>query len=150
MGGITTAWKNAWVLPVMSYDIIIDTNWMEVHDLHISFSQKKITVGGQSCDMENVREDLIRECTLIEASEVEVLLKKDKIVEMVVWSLIREKERESIEKKKNVQIKALLEEFADIFSSKLHPPPDQRTHNFCTRTVAETKPQVCRHSRFSK
>jgi hypothetical protein len=38
MGGITTAWKNAWVLPTMSYTIIISTDWMEAHDPHISFS----------------------------------------------------------------------------------------------------------------
>jgi hypothetical protein len=37
MGGITTAWKNVWVLPVMSYDIT-GTDWMEAYDPHISFS----------------------------------------------------------------------------------------------------------------
>jgi hypothetical protein len=84
IGGITTAWKNTWVLPAMSYDIIIGTDWMEVHDLYISFNQRKIMVGGQLCDMENVQEDLIRECTLIEASEVEALLRENKIVEIVV------------------------------------------------------------------
>jgi hypothetical protein len=124
----------------MSYDIIIGTDWMEAHDLHISFSQKKIIVGGQSCDIENVREDLIRECTLIEVSEVEALLKEDKIVEMVVWSLTRKEERKPIEEEKDVQIKALLEEFADVFSLKLHPPPDQGIHNFCICIIAEVKP----------
>jgi hypothetical protein len=100
--------------------------------------------------MENVREDLIRECTLIEASEVEALLKEDKIVEMVVWSLTKVEGREPMEEEKNAQIKALLEEFADVLSSELHPLPDQGTHNFCIHTVAGAKPQVCRHGRFSE
>jgi hypothetical protein len=107
-------------------------------------------VEGQSCNIENIREDFIKECTLIEASEVEALLREDKIVEMVVWSLIKEEERESTEEEKDVQIKALLEEFADVFFSKLHLPPDRGTHNFCIRTVAGAKPQVHCHGRLSK
>jgi hypothetical protein len=108
----------------MSYDIIISTDWMKVYDSHISFSQRKITVRGQSCDMENIREDLIRECTLIEVSEVEALLREDKIVEMVVWNLTKEEEREPMEEEKDAQIEALLKEFTDVFSLELHPPLD--------------------------
>jgi hypothetical protein len=120
------------------------------YDLHISFSQRKITVGGQLCDMENVQEDFIRECTLIETSEVEALLREDKIVEMVVWSLTKEEGREPTEEEKDVQIKTLLEKFAEVFFSELCPPPDQGIHNFRIHTVAETKPQVCCHSCLSE
>jgi hypothetical protein len=122
MGGIKSDWKNVWVLPCISYDIIIGTDWMEKHDPHISFKNCKVVVGGQSVEMENIREDLIRECTLIQAKEVESLLKEDKIVEMVVWSLTKTEENTAQEV--DAQIKELLEEFTDVFSTELRTPPD--------------------------
>jgi hypothetical protein len=67
----------------MAYDIIIDTDWMQKHDLHISFSNWHIKVDGQTCDMENIRKNLIQECSIINAHEVEELMKEDKIVEMI-------------------------------------------------------------------
>jgi hypothetical protein len=127
MSDITSEWKNAWVLPCMAYDIIIDTDWMEKFDPHVSFQNRKITVAGQSVEMENIREDLIRECTLIQAWEVENLLKEDKIVEMVVWSLT--KNDEEVKGDHNAQIDAFLEEFANVFSNDLRPPLDCGTHN---------------------
>lgn len=56
-------------------DIIIGTDWMRQYDPHISFKNRTITVDGQTVVMENIREDLIRECSLIEAREVETLFK---------------------------------------------------------------------------
>jgi hypothetical protein len=150
MGNITTAWKDAWVLPTMAYDIIIGTDWMQKHDPHISFKNRTITVDGQSCDMENVRESLIYECALISANEVEALLKEDRIVKMVVWSLSKVENRDPTEEEKDAQIEALLKEFADVFSSELRSPPDRGTHNFKIRTVAGAKPQVRRHGRLSE
>jgi hypothetical protein len=132
----------------MAYDIIIGTDWMEKFNPHVSFQNRKITVAEQSVEMENIREDLIRECTLIQAWEVENLLKEDKIVEMVVWSLTKNDEK--VKGDHNAQIDAVLEEFADVFSNDLRPPPDRGTHNFKIRTVAGAKPQVRRHGRLSE
>lgn len=150
MGNISSTWKNAWVLPAMSYDIIIGTDWMERHDPRISFKERKITVDGQSCDMENIREDLIRKCTTITAYEVEALFRKDKIVKMVVWSLTKVNDMKPTESEKNTQIETLLKEFSDVFSSELRMLPDWKAHNFRIRTVAGAKPQVRRHGRLSE
>jgi hypothetical protein len=59
MDGISVTWKDTWVLPTMAYDIIIDTNWMQKHDSHISFSNQHIKVNNQTCKIENLRKDLI-------------------------------------------------------------------------------------------
>ena len=76
----------------MFYDIIIETNWMKKYDLHISFKTCKVVVNSQSVELKNIYEDLIQECMLIQAKKIKILLKEDKIVEMVVWSLIKTKE----------------------------------------------------------
>ena len=68
-------------------------------------------------DIENVREDFICECTIIQVREVESLLKEDKIVEMVVWSL--SKQDGAKKENCNEQIEVFLREFADVFSTKL-------------------------------
>jgi Retroviral aspartyl protease len=84
MGDISSTWKNMWVLPAMTYNIIISTDWMEKWNPLISFSKCTISMGGQSCDMENIREDLIQKCYVVETCEVKALMVKDKIVEMIV------------------------------------------------------------------
>jgi hypothetical protein len=132
----------------MSYDIIIGTDWIEKHDPHISFKNCEVVVGGQSVTMENIREDLIRKCTLIQARDVEALLKEDKIVEMVVWSLTKTEGKG--EQTLDEQINELIKEFADVFATDLRTPPDRGTHNFRIKTVAGAKPQVRQHGRLSK
>lgn len=79
---------------------------------------------------------------------MEQLLKEEKIVEIVMWSLTKEENRR--EKLTDPQLQALLEEFADVFSTELRQPPDRRIHNFKIRTVAGAKPQVRKHGRLSK
>jgi hypothetical protein len=132
----------------MSYDIIIGTDWMEKHNPHISFKNREMVVGGQSVTMENIREDLICECTLIQARDVEAFLKEDKIVEMVVWSLTKTEGKG--EQTLNEQINKLIKEFADVFATDLRTPPDRGTHNFRIKTVAGAKLQVRRHGRLSE
>jgi hypothetical protein len=97
MGGISAMWKDMWVLPTMVYDIIISTDWMQKHNLHISFSNWHIKVNGQTCNMKNVRKDLIRECSVINAHEVKELMKKDKIVKLTVWSVTKIDKRNATE-----------------------------------------------------
>jgi hypothetical protein len=93
---------------------------MEKHDSHISFKNCEMVVGGQSVTMENIREDLIRECTLIQARDVEALLKENKIVEMVVWSLTKTEGKG--EQTLDEQINELIKEFADVFAPRLQYP----------------------------
>jgi hypothetical protein len=66
-----------WVLPVMTYNIIISTDWMQKHDFYIK-------VNDQICDMENIKKNLIQKCSIINTYEVEELMKKDKIMKMIV------------------------------------------------------------------
>jgi hypothetical protein len=56
--------------------------------------------------MENIQEDLIQECHVIKTREVKTLMTEDKIVEMIVWSIIKTEDWKPTEK--NVQIKTLL------------------------------------------
>jgi hypothetical protein len=103
----------------MSYDIIIGTDWMEKHYPHIDFIQCTISVGTNVCKMENVREDLIRECSTISTRELEALLTDDKIMEIMAWNISKVEGRDSTEEERDAQMDTLLKEFADVFSEEL-------------------------------
>jgi hypothetical protein len=64
---------------------------MKKYDLYISFKNRTIMMKDQTVEIENIRKDLIQECTFIETRNVEALFKEDKIVEIVVWSLTKKK-----------------------------------------------------------
>jgi hypothetical protein len=102
------------------------------------------------CDMKNVCEDLIWECSAISVREVESLLTKDKIVEITAWNISKVDGREPTEEERDTQINTLLKEFTDMFFEKLCPFPDHGTHNFYIYTVARVRSQIQKHGRLSK
>jgi Reverse transcriptase (RNA-dependent DNA polymerase)/RNase H-like domain found in reverse transcriptase/Aspartyl protease len=150
MGDISSSWKDAWVLPAMSYNIIIGTDWMEKHHPHIDFTQCTISVGANVYKMENVREDLIHECNTITTRELEALLTDDKIMEITAWNISKVKGQDLTEEKRDVQMDTLLKEFANVFLEELRPPLDRSEHNFWIWTVVGAKPQIRKHGRLSE
>jgi hypothetical protein len=92
--------------------------------------------------MENMREDLIRECSAISARKVESLLTEDKIIKIMAWNITKVNKREPTEKERDTQINTLLKEFTNVFSKELHPPSNCGTHNFYIHTIAGAKPQI--------
>jgi hypothetical protein len=84
--------------------------------------------------MDNVREDLIRECVIIEAFQLEQLLTEGKVVELTVWD-IREV-MGGTEEQVNEKIQAFLEKYSDVFTTTSTMPPDRGEHNFKIRLVA--------------
>jgi hypothetical protein len=67
----------------MVYNIIIGTDWLGANTPCIDFDKRTITVGDALCEMENVRENLIREYTTIQAYQLEQLLKEDKVEKII-------------------------------------------------------------------
>ena len=67
----------------MAYDIIVRTDWMEINNPRIDFERRKMKVKGKKVNLANVREDLVRGCTIIQVWQVEQLLKEDKLTEII-------------------------------------------------------------------
>ena len=67
MEEIKTKMGGAWVLPTMAYDIIVGTDWIEANNPRIDFGKRKMEVKEKEVDLTNIREDLVRECTMIQA-----------------------------------------------------------------------------------
>jgi hypothetical protein len=148
MGQIRTGWKDAWVLPCMSYDIIIGTDWLSANAPRIDFDKCTITIGNLACEMDNVREDLIRNCATIQAYQLEQLLQDEKVEEIIAWNI--ELKKGATDEEIDEEIQRILQEFPDVFDTKAKMPLDRESNNFKIHLVAGARPQVRRHGRLSE
>jgi hypothetical protein len=132
----------------MSYDIIIGVDWLSANTPRIDFDKCTITVKDLTCEMDNVREDLIWNCTTIQVYQLEQLLRDEKVEEVIAWNIKLKKGTtdEEIDK----EIRRILQEFLNVFDTQARMPLDRENNNFKIRLVAGARPQVRRHRCLSE
>jgi hypothetical protein len=102
-----------------------------------------IAVKDTLCKMKNIRENLIQDCTMIQAYQLEQLLKDDKIKEIIAWNI--ELKKGATDNQINEEINRLLREFPKVLNTRAMMPPDRGSNNFKIWLVAGVKLKMRRH-----